>query len=384
VPHGDSGADGGVGLGFTELEGDLKFLVEAFGDTGRIPYRLDIFCNDDEFVAAEPTDGVAGSADGSNAIGDGHQQFVADEVTETVVDGLEAIDVEEEYRERIVLHPRCSGEGVTEAIQEHCPAGQAGERINQQIGLGLLEGDVVVSDVRMTTHKSVGFAPAVTNRFAAHRKMAQAAIVCNQPVALLQRLQFTPCHRLEELPYPIAILLVYILQPGADTRLSGGLGTDQILPLRRQGELAGAEVGVPESVLLAATGDQQPFVALVKLGVGLLQLQELCRDVFVNPNSCLDRGRFERFRQYVAHSAVQNRRDLRTGVGVDHGEDLAGGRKPTITPDSLHKLGCQTIRQAPIDECQMRIEVNIVDVIELGLIIGCDHVASDLEHGIEE
>ncbi len=112
MPHGDSGADGGVGLRVVELERDLELLMKAFGDARRVADRLDVLRDDDEFVAAEATDRVAGPADGSDPIGNRHEQLVADEVTETVVDGLEPVDIEEEHREGLVLHSRRPGESV--------------------------------------------------------------------------------------------------------------------------------------------------------------------------------------------------------------------------------------------------------------------------------
>ena len=61
--------------------------------------RLDGGLDDGEFVAAEPGDEIGVAARSRQAAGDRFQQFVADQVSERVVDALEFVDVDVEHGE---------------------------------------------------------------------------------------------------------------------------------------------------------------------------------------------------------------------------------------------------------------------------------------------
>ena len=60
------------------------------------------------------------------------EQLVADRVAERVVDGLEAVEVDEQHAEHAIVasHAR---ERLLEAVGEHDPVGQAGERVVQHL-----------------------------------------------------------------------------------------------------------------------------------------------------------------------------------------------------------------------------------------------------------
>lgn len=92
---------------------------------------IDIGDQDRELVTAEPRHGVVGAQGPADARADFLEQFVADQMTDAVVDDLEAVEVEEQHREqprRIAPEAR---QRVSEAIEQQRAIRQAGERIVQ-------------------------------------------------------------------------------------------------------------------------------------------------------------------------------------------------------------------------------------------------------------
>ena len=206
----------------------------------------------------------------------------------------------------------------------------------------------------------------------------------DQAIVFFERLQLAPRRRLDELADAVAVLLVDKLEPIVDVRLVGDIRADESSPLGRKGEFAGSDVDVPESVLLSATGNEEAFVALTELGVGLFQLEKLGRDVLVDANPRLDRGRLERLGQDIADTAVENRRDLGARVRVDDCEDLAGGGQSSVAVDPLDQVPGEPIGQPPVDDRQIGDEIDAVDFVKLEVIAGHHRVAPHPEHGIEE
>ena len=77
-------------------------MQHALGDRERLGVGLEVLGEDHELVAAEPRDGVRVAQHLGEALGDGDQQVVADGVAEVVVDRLEAVEVDEQQRDRPV------------------------------------------------------------------------------------------------------------------------------------------------------------------------------------------------------------------------------------------------------------------------------------------
>ena len=63
----------------------------------------DVFEEDRELVAAQARDRISGAQAGLQSARDPDQQLIADHVAETVVDDLEAVEVEEEHGEHHVF-----------------------------------------------------------------------------------------------------------------------------------------------------------------------------------------------------------------------------------------------------------------------------------------
>lgn len=79
---------------------------------------------DDELVATEPRDQVAGADDRTESVGHGQQEQVAGGVAEVVVDLLEAVEVEQEEG-----GGAGAGQGLGEGTVDRCAVGQVGERV---------------------------------------------------------------------------------------------------------------------------------------------------------------------------------------------------------------------------------------------------------------
>src|SRR4051794_20618174 len=86
----------------------------------------DVLAQDGELVAAQARHGVPRAQDALQPAGDGAQQLVARGVAEGVVDGLEAIEVEEEDRDaaRVAAEAR---HRLPEAVEEELAVRQPGQ-----------------------------------------------------------------------------------------------------------------------------------------------------------------------------------------------------------------------------------------------------------------
>ena len=88
----------------------------------------DVFQQDRELIAADPTDGVAGSRTGTEPPPDLDEQPVPLLVTELIVDQFEAVQVEEHDRD-LPFRARQSSEGVLESVHEQRPVWQPGQDV---------------------------------------------------------------------------------------------------------------------------------------------------------------------------------------------------------------------------------------------------------------
>lgn len=93
---------------------------------------MDRRAQDRELVPTEPRDGVAGAHRGLEPLGDLDQEPIARAVPERVVDDLEAVEVEEEDRQR-QLAVRASLQGDRQPIHEERPVRQPGEPVVQRL-----------------------------------------------------------------------------------------------------------------------------------------------------------------------------------------------------------------------------------------------------------
>ena len=89
---------------------------------------VEVFTQDDELVAAQTGEGVAGPEDPGQAVGDGDQQLVTDVVAVRVVDRLELVEVGEQDRNDLV-GPLAAHDRVVETLYEQRAVRQSGQRV---------------------------------------------------------------------------------------------------------------------------------------------------------------------------------------------------------------------------------------------------------------
>jgi hypothetical protein len=116
---------------------------EVLDGAGRAGLRADARHDDGELVAAQARDGPAAGDGEAEAACDLHEELVAGGVPEAVVDGLEAVEVEQRDGGR----PR-RGRG-RDALEEQRAVGQAGQRVGlgeaSQLGRALLDDALEVA-----------------------------------------------------------------------------------------------------------------------------------------------------------------------------------------------------------------------------------------------
>ena len=147
--RGDPDRDPDRDLRGTDLERLGHQLVESGSQRGDFP-AIEPGTHEHELVAAESTEPVLFSDRPASARRHLHQQFVPDVVAESVVHRLEAVEVEEQDRERTpsgsggrqLLLDEPNGRPAVGESRQHVAFGQTGEVVGQQ----LAGGDVDVEE----------------------------------------------------------------------------------------------------------------------------------------------------------------------------------------------------------------------------------------------
>ena len=173
----DSDADAGEHLVVAHLQWGRELLVDAVGDAGRVRLAGDVVQQHGELVAAHARQRIAGADAALQPAGDAHQQLVAGLVPQAVVDGLEAVEVQIQHRERRVTHraPRAVEE-VLQAIEEQRAVGQVRELIVKSAVLQLLFGRLAVGDVARDSERAHDVADAVAQRQLGRRDPPHLAV----------------------------------------------------------------------------------------------------------------------------------------------------------------------------------------------------------------
>ena len=120
--------------------------VEHLAGEGRDVLLLDVREEEDELVAADARDGVAGPDAAAQARSDLPEDLVADAMAHRVVHGLEAVEVEEEDGE-LRAGPLRLGQREVQVVLEALAVREARERVVVREVLDLLLGPLSVRDV---------------------------------------------------------------------------------------------------------------------------------------------------------------------------------------------------------------------------------------------
>ena len=119
-------------------------LADLPRDLGGVLLGADARDEQRELVAAEARDRVALADVLLDPLGDLAQQLVADRVAERVVDDLEAVEVEEEDGQPLVV-PVGLGHGERQAVVEEQAVGQVRQRVVEGEVLDLLLGALALA-----------------------------------------------------------------------------------------------------------------------------------------------------------------------------------------------------------------------------------------------
>ena len=136
----DADSDPGLALAQHErLADDGDDPLAQAADIG-LAFGADL--DDRELVAADPGDGVGLADQGMEALADLLDEPVAGIVAQSVVDLLEAIEIEHQQGD-LLAAPAVAGQGLAQAVLEQGAVGEAGELIVERLvlgrGLALLE-----------------------------------------------------------------------------------------------------------------------------------------------------------------------------------------------------------------------------------------------------
>jgi hypothetical protein len=129
----DRGRD--VHLLLVDDEGLGEGVAQAPGELGRIVDPAKRRLEDDELVGAEPGDAVGLAQAPGETAGHGAQQAVAEAVAEGLVDALEAVEIDDQDGQLLVLPPG-AGELLLGPVLEGGGGDQAGQRIGAAAGRG--------------------------------------------------------------------------------------------------------------------------------------------------------------------------------------------------------------------------------------------------------
>ena len=143
---GDAHARRDEELAAVDPEGVVDRRRRSSGDLGGVLLGRDARNEERELVAAEARDGVALAHVLLDPLGDLAQQLVADGMSERVVDDLEAVEVEEEHGELLVVAVGL-GHRERQAVAEEEAVRQVGQRIVEGEVLDLLLGALPLGDV---------------------------------------------------------------------------------------------------------------------------------------------------------------------------------------------------------------------------------------------
>jgi hypothetical protein len=99
--HADADADRGDQRAAIDHHGRGEHFVDTRRRHGNLVGGVHAIQHHDELVAAHANDNIRGTHRRAHAPGDLLEQLVADFVTTRIVDVLEAVEIEEQYREHL-------------------------------------------------------------------------------------------------------------------------------------------------------------------------------------------------------------------------------------------------------------------------------------------
>jgi hypothetical protein len=125
----------------------VQRLLHALGDARGVRGILEVVQQHREFVSAQTGQYVARTHAALQPPRDARDKPVAGEMTETVVDLLEPIEIEEEERDRLVGPPLHAGHGAVQRFEEVSTVDEPGEPVVHRGAAKLFLGALPGADV---------------------------------------------------------------------------------------------------------------------------------------------------------------------------------------------------------------------------------------------
>ena len=254
--HGDADARRHVQLLLAQAEGSAEAPLDAPGhprgapDVGQIPHEQG------ELVATEARQRVAVAQQRLETLGDRHQELVSHGVAQGVVDGLEAIDVEEHDREAALLAPaRATARGPRAARRTGSGWGDPVSASCNASCLSWSSALLASADVDHRARHAVGrVRPAVARQGAAGLAGAldpdPLAVAGLHAVLVVELERLAPQVLVEVVAEAHPIVGVDSLEPVLDARPDLlGPAADEGLPRLGVVDLVGQKVPVPDPVV---------------------------------------------------------------------------------------------------------------------------------------
>ena len=132
APVGDTDAGPDVQIRSGDRERLVERVEQLLGDHFCVVLVRHVFDEDRELVAAHPGGGIGGTKASPESVRDGDQQHVTGGVPETVVHGLELVEVDEQHGHRAHA-PFGAGERMAETIREERLVGEVRERVVERL-----------------------------------------------------------------------------------------------------------------------------------------------------------------------------------------------------------------------------------------------------------
>ena len=145
----DTDADRGEDFGTPHRQGHRHGVLDSLGHANRVALAVQIVEQNGELIAHHSRQHVARTQAGFDASGGSHQQLVTGTVSETLVDALEAVEIQPSHGKQRTRRTQVTGAGnqPLDPLVEHGAVGKLGQRIVEaflfQFGLkAFLFGDV--------------------------------------------------------------------------------------------------------------------------------------------------------------------------------------------------------------------------------------------------
>ena len=244
------------------LEGLPHHLVHAVRHPHRVRRSAHVVEPHGELVAAVPREGIAFAQAGLQPPSDLLQELIAGLVAEGVVHHLEAVDVDEQHREAVILVAPGAIERVAQQIEEQRPVRQPGERVVPGVVRHPLHQRAVAGDVVHQPGGANGCSLLVASGGPARQHPAPVAVGVADAVLVLERVGMPFDVGGERGPQRGGVLGMNAVQPVARIAGSRRRTAHQLLPARGQVEAVRAKVPVPEHVGRAGERNRETVLPL--------------------------------------------------------------------------------------------------------------------------